>query len=69
MFLPTSHANYRHDTRGNLKGVYFNNQIRSWYYDAPVEKIPLIMQALKQFHTNCYQQRNLLEIKLKPGGS
>lgn len=52
---------------GRPRGVFFNNAVRSWYYEAPPKDIPKIYDALKVFDEYCYQERNLLEYKMEKG--
>jgi gamma-butyrobetaine dioxygenase len=57
----------RLDDKGKYEAIYFNNQIRSWFFHAPVEQYNNIYDALKTFNDYCYQPRNMFQIQLKPG--
>lgn len=51
----------------HLSGIYFNNQVRSWYYNAPAEIIPQLYDALRTFYDYCTQKRSLVQVKLNEG--
>jgi gamma-butyrobetaine dioxygenase len=58
---------FTYDTDGEMKSVFFNNQTRSWFIDAPVEVQPKVYEALKCFHDYCYQPRSMTKLKLNAG--
>lgn len=58
---------FRVDEHGEVAEVHFNNQMRSWYYDVPVESLHSVYEALKIFDDYARMPENMLELKMLPG--
>lgn len=57
----------RLDADGLPQAIFFNNAVRSWYYEAPPAEIPKLYDALSVFNEYLYQPRHLLQLKMENG--
>lgn len=55
------------DSHGRMVEVHFSNQQRSWFYDAPIEKLHDVYRAQKTFNNLLRNPENFFEIKMQPG--
>lgn len=58
---------YQLDKNGEPEGCYYNNQVRSYELNVPLEQVQPLYDAMKALNNAFYDQRNLVNVRLRSG--